>query len=805
MNFRVTINGTDISDIALIEGLEINRRTDEAISTARVQIQQRLNPGSKFSARAILEQQEIIISEDTIVDFARFAGYISEITRTGQDNEKYLLDIRAVDYGIITERKVSALVFTDATDRAIAQALAAEAGLGSADSTVDFTNILAEFDARDLTTREALERLAEITGCRWHVDPAKTLWYFKPGVRFASFNLSDTPDYLLSFPYQMTSFNREFSSAANRMLLLGGADASTGGELRVTRDDAASIATYGVIEAVKVDRSITAASVGQLLLDAELAERSTPRISGRALIRDRHWQLLQLSYSIGVKSALYGIDDTYQIFGQRMFLDRMRLQEEGDGQRHPEVICEIEFGVRESDFVSMIRRLARQDTALPEAIIGPDTVIPAENITGVIAAEHIGGVAAEDINGQIIATQIGSVSAETITGVIGGPGSTATVHGQSITGVIGGPGSDVDITAGNITGVIVGAQLTDQILDTLRLVGSDMGVVERVSSTASALPALPNLEYPIGGVVLWEFVLGVSKLGQGRLGSVLYENISNTWQVTSASATLTGIIKAADIDTINARQITGVIVASQIDTINADQIVGIIQADNIGMITADQIISVNSTAITGPISATNITSLNAANITMIVVWDKDQIGSVKASSITAGTISATVTMTSPDIRVTGTGYNLVLNNTVGLQITATSATRVVTLTNAQIRYDAIAGDYTQIWEYGLETAYPDGGKVQCGAFAGQSVVNVFNTASGASCQMNAFPTGVATFSMSGPSGATMNIGGAILTTSIASTQYRVANAGALTIVLNASKSMNIYDTSGALLGRIPIY
>lgn len=803
MNFRVTINGADISDIALIEGLEINRRTDEAISTARVQIQQRLNPGSKFSARTILEQQELIIREDTVAAFARFAGYISEIARTGQDNEKYTLDIRAVDYGIICERTVSALVFTDTTDRDIAKALATEAGIGSNDTTVAFTNILAEFDARDLTTREALERLCEITGCRWAVDPSKTLRYYKPGLAFASFNLSDTPDYSLSYPFQMTSFNREFSTAANRMLLLGGADSSTGGELRVTREDTASQATYGVIEAVKVDRSITAASVGQLLLDAELSERSQPRLSGRALIRDRHWQLLGLGQMIGIQSALYDVDDNFQIFGQRMFIDRPALQDAGGLK--PEVICEIEFGVRESDFVSMIRRLARQDTALPEAIIGPDTVIPAENIEGVITADHIGGVAAENISGTIQADQIGTISADSIVGVIGGPGSSATVHGQSITGVVGGPGSTVELVAGNITGVIVGAQLTDQILDTLRLVGSDMGVVERVSSTASALPALPNLEYPIGGVVLWEFVLGVSKLGQGRLGSVLYENISNTWQVTSASATLTGIIKAADIDTINARQITGVIVASQIQSINADQIVGIIQADNIGKITADQIISVNSTAITGPISATNITSLNAANITMIVVWDKDQIGSVKASSITAGTISATVTMTSPDIRVTGTGYNLVLNNTVGLQITATSATRVVTLTNAQIRYDAIAGDYTQIWEYGLETAYPDGGKIQCGAFAGQAVVNVFNTASGASCQMNAFPTGVATFSMSGPSGATMNVGGAILTTSIAATQYRVTDAGPFTTTVTAPKGFNVYNTSGVLIGRVPIY
>lgn len=800
MNFRVKINGVDISDIALIEGLEISRRTDEAISTARVQIQQRLNPGSKFSAKSILEQQEIIIFEDTVVEFARFAGYISEITRTGQDNEKYLLDIRAVDYGILTERKVSTLVFTDATDRAIAHALAAEAGLGSADSTVDFTNILAEFDARDLTTREALERLAEITGCRWHVDPAKTLWYFKPGTRFASFNLSDTPDYTLSFPYQMTSFQREFSSAANRMLLLGGADSSTGGELRVTREDAASISTYGVIEAVKVDRSITAASVGQLLLDAELAERSTPRISGRALIRDRHWQLLQLRYSIGVKSALYGIDDTYQIFGQRMFLDRMAVQEEGDGQRHPEVICEIEFGVRESDFVSMIRRLARQDTALPEAIIGPDTVIPAENIEGVITADHIGGVAAENISGTIQADQIGTVSAETIIGVVGGPGSSATVYGQSITGVVGGPGSDVELVAGNITGVIVGAQLTDQILDTLRLVGPGMGVVERISSTV-ALPGLPNLEYPIGSTVLQGFVLGVSKLGIGRLGSVLYENQANVWQVTSASATLTGIIKAADIDSIHARQITGVIVASQIDTINADQITGIIQADNIGMITADQIVSVYGETITGEISADNIVSLNAGDITMVTRWTETQIQSVNASSITAGTITATVRMTSPDIDVTsvGEGYRLQINTTLGMKISATSTTRTMTLTNAGVKIETVPGDYIVLNENGVDVRYPGGWQGKLAAVTGGSEMSI---AGGGHSVYAACSASSATLQLAGTT-TFVNIVGS--TSWIYAKNYRFDPVvSTLTIPASVSTGINVYNASGTLMGRIPV-
>lgn len=795
MNFRVLIGGVNLSSIALIEGLEIVHNSDEAISTARVQFMQRLAPGGKFTeVAAIKEWAHIQIVDDSPGAFPRFGGYIAEITRDAQDNEKYRADCRCVNYGTLFERKISTQVFADETDQNIAIALSLEGGIPAPVVNVDFTNILAEFDARDLTVREALERLCEITGCRWYVDPSMTFRYHKHGTHFTPFNLSDTPDYTLSFPYRMLQCNRGFSSAANRMLFLGGPGAD-GGELRVTREDTSSQAQYGVLEAVHVDRAVAAASVAQLMLDSELAQRAFPNVSGRVLVRDSNlWGEFVPGLMIGVKSALYGIDDNYQIYGIRYYLDR--AVQEAPGILKPAVACEMEFGRRESDLVSMMRILARKDAALPEAVIGPDTVIPAENIEGVIDAEHIGGVAAENIEGTIEADQIGTVAADSIVGVIGGPGSSASVSGQSITGVIGGPGSDVDITAANITGVIVGAQLTDQILDTLRLVGPGMGVVERIPS-AVALPGLPNLEYPVGSTVLQAFVLGVSKLGTGRLGSTLYENVANTWAVTSASATLTGIIKAPDIESIHAKQITGVIVSSQIEEINADQITGMIQGDQIENVTADSIISVNAEAITGPISAENITSLNAADITMIVAWDKDQIGSVKASSITAGTISATVQMTSPDIRVSGTGYNLILNNLVGLQITATGTTRTMTVTDARVRIETTAGTYSLIDEAGIEAAHPGGATVRTVASATLARLSAFV---GARAIIADATSADASIIVQGALGNTV-IGGAFITT----TQMRLANTGAVTVVSNPSKSITVYDTAGAVLGKVPVF
>jgi hypothetical protein len=801
MNYRVLIDGVDYSAIGLVEGLEISRRSDEAISTARVQFMQRLTAGSKFTqTAAIKEWAHIQIVEDAAGSFPRFGGYIAEITRDASDNEKYRADCRCVDYGVLFERKISAQVFTDQTDEAIAIALSVEGGIPAPAENVDTTNMLAEFDARDLTIREALERLCEITGCRWHVDTSKTFRYAKPGLHFAPFNLSDTPDHLLSFPYQMTGFTREFSSAANRMLFLGAPDAS-GAELRVTRENTASQATYGVIEAVKVDRTIGAASVAQLMLDAELSQRALPRVSGSAIVRSPvAWGQLLIGQMIGIKSALYGIDQNFLIHGVRYFIDHTARQ--GDGTIKPQISCQIEFGQRESDFVSMMRILARKDAALPEAIIGEDTVIPAENIVGVIGAEHIGGVAAENIEGLIQAVQIGTVSGETITGVIGGPGSTATVYGQSITGVIGGPGSDVDVTAANITGVIVGAQLTDQILDTLRLVGSEMGVVERIPSSV-ALPALPHLEYPPGSVVLQTAVYGVSKYGVARYGSTLYEAQGSNWVVTSASANLTGIMKAGDIESIYANQIIGLIVAKQIEHITAKQITGLIQGEQIENIEADSIISVNAEAITGPISAQNITVLNAGDITMVTRWVETQIESVNASSITAGTITTTVRMTSPDIDVTSTGegYRLQINTMVGMKISATATTRTMTLTNSQIKIEATAGDYTLINEAGIDTRHPSGYSAVISALTGSSGLQVVSPSNSITLQSSeAFGAEMA---LSGVT-TSLRLGGTTSWLFVKQPRFPVIS-GSVSIPGSAGMYFNLYHENGALIGKVPVF
>lgn len=222
--------------------------------------------------------------------------------------------------------------------------------------------------------------------------------------------------------------------------------------------------------------------------------------------------------------------------------------------------------------------------------------VNASSIVGTIAAGQIGSVNAENIVGQISASQIGSVNASSIAGVINA-------------GQIG------SINASSITGVIVTNQLADQILNTQRLIASDISLIKRVT----VLPALPNVNFPVDSIVIH------------TPSKTLYQNVANTWAVVTASSNIVGTLTAGDIGSVNANTIVGLIIAAQISTVNASSI--------IGTITAAQIGSVNASSITGTITSTQIGSINAATIT-IGLLQSNQINTINAGQLTAGTISA---------------------------------------------------------------------------------------------------------------------------------------------------------------------
>jgi hypothetical protein len=307
--------------------------------------------------------------------------------------------------------------------------------------------------------------------------------------------------------------------------------------------------------------------------------------------------------------------------------------------------------------------------------------VSAGTIIGTITSGQIGSVSAGTITGTITSSQIGSVSAGTITGSITS-GQISSVSAASISGSIT-SGQIGSVSAGVINGVIVTSQLADQILNTQRLIASDLSVIRRVASN----PTLPNTNYPSDSIVL------------NTSNKTLYQNVSGAWTAVTSSSNITGTLTANDISSVSANSITGLIISSQIGSVAATTITGSISSSQIssvsaasitgsitssqigsvaassitgsitsgqissvtaasitGSITSTQISSVSSSSITGTITSTQIGSINASTITVGLI-SNGQINSIDAGKITAGTITATVSLESPKIAVAGACYN----------------------------------------------------------------------------------------------------------------------------------------------------
>ena len=324
--------------------------------------------------------------------------------------------------------------------------------------------------------------------------------------------------------------------------------------------------------------------------------------------------------------------------------------------------------------------------------------VNATTINGTITSGQIGSVSANTITGTITSGQIGSVSANTITGSLNS-GQIGSVAATTITGSIT-SGQIGSISAGTITGVIVTSQLADQILNTQKLIASDLSIIRRVATN----PVLPNVNYPNDSIIL------------NTTNKFLYQNLSGTWTVVTSSSNITGTLTANDIASVKANTITGLIIASQISSVAATSITGSISSTQIGSVAATsitgtisssqigsvsassitgsitsgqissvaastitgsitsgqissvaastitgsissgQISSVSASTITGTITSGQIGSIDATTITVGLITD-GQIGSIGAGKITAGTIVATISLESPKIAVAGACYN----------------------------------------------------------------------------------------------------------------------------------------------------
>ena len=379
MKLRAAVAGFDISDAALVESATIRQDSSEAISTCELTVLQRFGEARYDHAQydlasfqyawTIREWDEVVIWDaDTLQ--VQFAGFILAVDREAE-GPHIRLTAHASDWGILFERTLITQSWPDGTPDStiIADAIAKVPEL-SAGSLITLTANLGLIEAKDQRVRDLLDDVCKLTGGEWNVSYNGQVNYYAAGSIVAPFGLSDRPDGSTTQPYQLESYKRDFSDAANRVLVLGAVGEA--GELRATAEDTGSQQQFGVLSVTLVDRSLTDAATAALWADTEVGLRSTPKytIGATCFVPG-----LARGMTVSVEAWKYGLVTSLILRSLEITIlapDRSRPAGAGHKLKYSATL-----GSRPPDLVYMLRRMQRvpvQATKAPAAAIAPGTI-----------------------------------------------------------------------------------------------------------------------------------------------------------------------------------------------------------------------------------------------------------------------------------------------------------------------------------------------------------------------------------------------------------------------------------------------
>jgi hypothetical protein len=376
---RAAVAGFDVSVAALVDSATIQQDSSEAISTCELTLFQRFGESRYDQAQydhasfqytwTVNEWDELVVWDEDTTQI-QFAGFILAIDRDAE-GPHIRLTIHASDWGILFERALITQSWPDGTPDStiIADAIKQVPEL-SAGSIITLTANLGLIEAKDQRVRDLLDTICQLTGAEWNVGYDGKVHYYAAGSIVAPFGLSDRPDGSTTQPYQLDSYKRDFSDAANRVLVLGAVGEA--GELRATAEDTGSQASFGVLSVTLVDRNLTDAATAALWADTEVGLRSQPKYTIEAacfvpgLARGMTVSIEAFKYGLVTSLILRSLTITI------MAPDRSRPTTAGHKLKYSATL-----GSRPPDLVYMLRRMQRvpvQATRAPAASIAPGTI-----------------------------------------------------------------------------------------------------------------------------------------------------------------------------------------------------------------------------------------------------------------------------------------------------------------------------------------------------------------------------------------------------------------------------------------------
>jgi hypothetical protein len=657
VNALIYINGSDVTDSCLLSATRITADSSKRITTASITIMgQSLTHAAQYDSAHYdqdhysLDLRELYLV--TILDGSDgttklFEGQIYAFNMAQSDGATfgvfYQCDLS--DYAAWLDRSVCWGNYTltlPNSDQGIIQALLGQfcPRINVAD-VAQLVPVIQKYDWQTKTSRQVLDDMQTLAGAEWHVDFDGKLHYGPASnAPLAPFNLSTSPDMIMSFPVKVSGYKHDFNNPINRAFVRASVDLASAAPIEASYSDPISIQKYGTYDYAVVDTQITTSWDASLRAKSMVLKYANPLESGSFTI----WKDgLKLGQQVNITEENLGINGAYIIRQMTMaWEDKYTVR------------YEAQFGAAQPDLDTVLRIMA-QRSAWSSALAVSGTSVPAPGSVsdasiaqGGLSANVINSVNAGSIVGKVTAGQINSVNAGAILGQVsaGQIGSVAAgvIQGSLQADHIG------SVYAGTIQGVVVSSQLADQIIDNLAKYAQALVPVQMVQNSTGLPSGMPNKNFPANSFFYYVpdgHFYRITADGMNWVQNDSPQNaLMNFYYIGAINAqSIIGLIVAAQIQTITAGQITGQIQAGQISSVNASSINGQITAGQIltvnataiqGLITSDKIQTITAGQITGTLSAGQINTIQAGQITGLIAYN--QIGSVNASTITIGVI-----------------------------------------------------------------------------------------------------------------------------------------------------------------------
>lgn len=163
-------------------------------------------------------QSEIILKDEAAVRL--FAGHIA-IVEPFVEQTIHRYRAKCIDYTWLLETvMIQSKVYTSMSDKAILDDLFATYLPEISTSDVAPVATVDSIEFADISLREAIERIVELTGAEWYIDFNKKIQYYSAGAKAAPWTLAESDTAHAPLAGSIT-FSKDFSTPANRVRVIG--------------------------------------------------------------------------------------------------------------------------------------------------------------------------------------------------------------------------------------------------------------------------------------------------------------------------------------------------------------------------------------------------------------------------------------------------------------------------------------------------------------------------------------------------------------------------------------------------------